>query len=76
MHEKAAIKLMPPQIYEMRRMLKYEHFKEFAESSLIRQERGLEAWLPKFTRDFKIGLLPGNVITFSEYGLITYPLDS
>jgi hypothetical protein len=60
MHNKSLIKLMPPQIYEMQRMLKFDDFKKFSEYSLNRQQRkGLEAWLPKFTSDFRVGLLPG-----------------
>ncbi len=63
MHKRSLLKLMPPQIYEMQRMLKFTSFKQFSEYSLQRQsQKGLQAWLPKFTSDFKVGLLPGNII--------------
>jgi len=62
MHEKSLLKLMPPQIYEMERMLKFTNFKQLSKYSLDRQLRhGLQPWLPKFTSDFGIGLLPGKI---------------
>ena len=50
---------MPPQIYEIYRMSKFKEIKDLSEYSLVRQKHGLEAWLPKFTKDMNVGLLPG-----------------
>ena len=53
------IKLIPPQIYELRRMLKFQSFEAFSKYSLHRQKYGVRKWLPKFSKDLKLGILPG-----------------
>ena len=64
LHNKDKIKFIPPQIYEFRRMYKFQEFKLFSEYSLHRQKYGLKPWLPKFSKDRKVGLLPGIVFYF------------
>lgn len=53
------IKLIPPQIYEFKRMLKFKQFTKLAQYSQQRQLNGLTQWLPKFNKEFTFGVLPG-----------------
>lgn len=53
------MKLIPPQIYECSRMLRFPSFQAFCEYSLHRQKYGVKLWLPKFCKDLKLGLYPG-----------------
>jgi hypothetical protein len=59
MHKSSEIKFIPPQLYEFNRISKFKDLDKFSEFSLKRQRNGLTAWLPKFTKDGIIGLLPG-----------------
>ena len=58
-HKKNQIKFIPPQLYEFTKISKFNDFKQLAEYSLHRQNFGLIPWLPKFTSDGLIGILPG-----------------
>ena len=53
------IKFIPPQLYEFRRLLKFQEIEKFSQYSMQRQQNGLEQWLPKYTKDLKLGVLPG-----------------
>lgn len=55
-----AIKFIPPQLYEFRRLLKFNNIQELSQFSMQRQQYGLQPWLPKYTQDLKLGVLPGN----------------
>ena len=53
------MKLVPPQVYELKRMLKFKKLIALAEYSKHRQNFGVKPWLPKFNKQFTFGVLPG-----------------
>jgi len=57
------IRFIPPQIYEFHRMKKFENFEKFSAYSLHRQKYGVRQWLPKYSSDLKVIVLPGNSFT-------------
>lgn len=61
-HRSTEIKFIPPQLYEMNRLAKFNRIDKLATYSENRQHKGLQFWLPKFTNDVKIGLLPGDYL--------------
>jgi hypothetical protein len=58
-HKTYKMKLLPPQIYETNRMIKFDKFDKFSKFSVQRQMKGVKQIFPKFTKDFKISVLPG-----------------
>jgi hypothetical protein len=60
-HRADEIKFIPPQLYEFNRISKFKELAQFSEFSLRCQQRGLTYWLPKFSSDGVIGLLPGSL---------------
>ncbi len=60
--KKKEIKFIPPQLYELGRLHKFKNLEELAEFSMERQKYGVHAFLPKYTKDLKLGVLPGKFI--------------
>jgi len=58
-YDRREIKFIPPQLYETMRISKVTRFEDLSQYSLHRQNDGIKPWLPMFTNDLKIGLLPG-----------------
>lgn len=54
------VRFIPPQLYEFTRMSKFTDFQKLSQYSRHRQTYGLQHWIPKFTSDGVIGLLPGD----------------
>ena len=53
------IKFLPPTLYEFTRMKNFYDFDKLSSYSLQRQKYGLKPWLPKFTTDSLLSILPG-----------------
>ena len=53
------IKFLPPTLYEFTRMNNFNDFDKLSSYSLQRQKYGLRPWLPKFTIDKRLSILPG-----------------
>jgi hypothetical protein len=58
-HSMNEIKFLPPTLYEFTRMKNFYDFDKLSSYSLQRQKYGLKPWLPKFTTDRLLSILPG-----------------
>ena len=58
-HSMNEIKFLPPTLYEFTRMNNFNDFDKLSSYSLQRQKYGLRPWLPKFTIDKRLSILPG-----------------
>ena len=58
---------MPPQVYELKRMHNFKDLLSLSTYSMHRQKYGVQPWLPKFTKDLKMGILAGIYLMNQNY---------
>jgi hypothetical protein len=60
------MKPLPPQINETNPMIKFDKFDQFLKFSALHQMKRVKQIFPKFTKDFKISVLPVEYLNLNK----------